>query len=365
MNHITCPKCGEKIEISEALTHEIRDEVKKSEALKYKEELEKEKQKLSSDLEQKIKKESQKELERFEKEKQLLEEKLKKEQKEREEFEKYTKENSTKEAEKEFLLKLKEKDKQLEDAREAARKANDELKRKLNQGSQQLQGEVLELSLQERLNKTFQYDEITPVPKGINGADIIQEIRNKFGNVAGSIIWETKRSKAWNKNWLTKLKDDMRKVNASEAIIVTDILPPDIELYDRIDGVWVVSYENAIQLAYVLRIGILNLAIVKSTASQGDEKLRDLYKIITSDSFRHKFEQRNEIIDTLRKELTTEIASTERRWKRQEETIRKLASNNNQLYGELQAHIPSLKPLKGDSLELESGESDNEQESFI
>jgi hypothetical protein len=107
----------------------------------------------------------------------------------------------------------------------------------------------------------------------------------------------------------------------------------------------------------------MNVAIAKSSASHSDEQLKELYRIITSDSFRNKFEARDEIIATMRKELDSEKSSTERRWKRQEVYIDKLARNNNQLYGELQAHIPSLKPLSTEVLKLEDGS--DESNSFI
>ena len=224
-------------------------------------------------------------------------------------------------------------------------KAIEEAQRKGKQGSQQLQGEVLELDLEDKLREAFPLDDIKPVPKGITGADIVQEIKNKFGNIAGSIVWETKRTKTWDKGWLQKLKDDMRKINGSECILVSNVLPPNLETYDRVESVWVCSYEHAIKLAEVLRYGLLNTAIARSSASHSDEQLKELYDIVTSDRFRQMFEARDEIISVMKKELDAEKASAERRWKRQEVYIEKLSRNNTQLYGELEAHVPSLKPL--------------------
>ena len=241
-------------------------------------------------------------------------------------------------------------------------KTVDELQRKGKQGSQQLQGDVLEQDLETRLREAFPYDEFKPVPTGIRGGDIIHEVKNKHGNLAGKILWEAKRQKAWNKAWLTKLKDDMRKIDASDCILVTDIMPPNLRVYDRIENVWVTSYEYVVKLAFVIRLGLMNVAIAKSSASHSDEQLKDLYRIITSDSFRNKFEARREIIQKMRQELEAEQASTERRWKRQSTIIDALARNNREIYGELEAHIPSLKPLNdGELLELGTGDEEDDE----
>ena len=245
-------------------------------------------------------------------------------------------------------------------------KSLEEAKRKGNQGSQQLQGDVLEIDLEKRLRDSFPYDDLKPVPTGIRGGDIIHEIKNKYGNLAGKILWETKRQKAWNKAWLTKLRDDMRIIEASDCILVSDILPPEVKIYDRIDNVWVTSYQYAIKLASVLRIGLLNVAVAKSSASHGDEELKKFYAVITSNRFRHLFEKRQEIINLLKKELDADKASTERKWRRQALYIDQLASNNRDLYGMLEDHIPSLKPLSDSELpELKDGIENENQETLV
>ncbi len=367
MDNIICPHCGKQVELTEAIVHKLQAQVRDEETKKIKAEFEKknaeelmvhEKQIREKFLEENKQKEKEIELIKN-KEKQLLES-LSKEREERRKTEIKIKEEAEKDASDKFRLEIKEYEKKISDMQ----KAVEEAQRKGKQGSQQLQGDVLELDLEIRLREAFPYDDFKPVPTGIRGGDIIHEIRNKYGNVAGLILWEAKRQKAWNKNWLTKLKEDMRKINASDCILVTDIMPPNIKVYDRVDNVWVTSYEYALKLSTVLRIGLMNVAIAKSSATHSDEQLKELYRIITSDSFRNKFEAREEIITTMRRDLETEKASTERRWQRQEVNINKLASNNNQLYGELQAHIPSLKPLNTDVLELEDGESRSHDKAF-
>ncbi len=367
MNTVTCPHCKKQVEISEAIVHELQAQVREEERKNLKAEFAKNKAAEQAEREKKLREEfelanknREKELEVQKREKKALEEKLIHQAKTLKENEAKIKEEARKSAQQETSLEMKAIHKQLEDAREAekaAKKANEELNRKLNQQSQQLQGEVLELDLEEKLHEAFPYDELKPVPKGINGGDIIQEIKNKYGNSAGSILWETKRTKTWDKKWLEKLKDDMRKINASDCVLVTEILPSHVRIYDRVDNVWVTSYEFALKLASVLRLGLMNVAIAKSAASHTDEQLKDLYRVITSDSFKNKFDARDEIITVMKKELEAEKSSTERRWERQRVNIEKLSRNNSQLYGELQAHIPSLKPLNTELLELDNGEN--------
>jgi len=138
--------------------------------------------------------------------------------------------------EEEHARQVAEKDKRLSDAM----KANDELRRKLQQGSQQLQGEVLELALEDLISQTFPSDLVQPVPKGINGADIIQRVQNPNGDLAGSIIWESKRTKAWSDGWIQKIKDDQRQAKADIAILVSDALPKDCNHFKQLGGIWVI-----------------------------------------------------------------------------------------------------------------------------
>ncbi len=365
---IICKNCGKPVDIDEAMRHQFAEIIRKEEEENARIKFEKQKTELLSSERKKALEEVEsknrqkdKELQKEREEKLELEKKFARQLEEKEKEKAKIKEEARKDADEKHRLEKLEWEKQ----KISMQKTVDELQRKGKQGSQQLQGDVLELDLEERLRDAFPYDEFKPVPTGIRGGDIIHEIRNKHGNIAGKILWEAKRQKAWNKAWLTKLKDDMRKIDASDCILVTDILPTNIRVYDRIDNVWVTSYEYAIKLVSVLRLGLLNVAIAKSSASHTDEQLKDLYRIITSDSFRNKFEARREIIQRMRQELESEQASTERRWKRQAATIDALSKNNREIYGELEAHIPSLKPLgDGETLELQSGDEEENQTKF-
>lgn len=365
MDNIICPRCGEQVKLSEALIRNLQARVRDEESKKIKAEFENKKTQELAAHEKRIREEMKvlnekkaKELEDVKQKGKILQEELLKERNDRVKIEAKIWNDATKEITEKTRMEKLEYEKKISDMQRAL----EEAQRKGRQGSQQLQGDVLELDLENRLRESFPYDEFKPVPTGIRGGDIIHEIRNKYGNIAGLILWEAKRQKAWNKNWIMKLKEDMRKINASDSIIVTDILPSSVKIYDRVENVWVTSYEFAIKLASVLRLGLMNVAIAKSSASHTDEQLRELYRIITSDSFRNKFEARDEIITTMKRELESEKVSTERRWKKQEVNIEKLSRNNNQLYGELQAHIPSLKPLNTDIIEISDGDSNHEKD---
>jgi hypothetical protein len=164
--------------------------------------------------------------------------------------------------EEEHARQVAEKDKRLSDAM----KANDELRRKLQQGSQQLQGEVLELALEDLISQTFPSDLVQPVPKGINGADIMQRVQNPNGDLAGSIIWESKRTKAWSDGWIQKIKDDQRQAKADIAILVSDALPKDCNHFKQVGGIWVTHPRCAIHLASALRLLLLEVASAKRAA---------------------------------------------------------------------------------------------------
>jgi hypothetical protein len=363
MNTFPCPHCGKTVELNEALTHQLEEKIVKQQEEKHKLEIEKTIKETQLRAEKTAREQINKELlvSKNANEK-LIEDltRLKKEQEEnerkRKEEEEQIRKDAVKKAEEDQVLKLKEKDLQLDQikkANEDIRRANEELKRKLEQGSQQMQGEVLELDLEEKLKTLFPYDNFIPVPKGVEGADIWQEVKNKHGNVAGSILWETKRTKSWSKQWLVKLREDTRRINASECILVSQVLPDDIKSFKRIDGVWVTSYEYALNLAEFIRFLMLSVAIAKASATHEDEELKAIYDYIMSDAFRHKFEAHYEIVNALRDELLAERRSTELRWKKRDAYIAKLDRNTTAMYGELQNVIPNLPSLK--SLESETG----------
>jgi hypothetical protein len=356
MNTIVCPHCKKQVELSEAITHEFQDKIREEEQqnLKLKFEKEKEREKaeheklLRLEFENKNKEQAKaveeavrKQEEASKREKEMAE-KLIEEKKEREQMEEKIKDEARKKVEEEVELKLKQKDLQLEQAR----KANQDLQRKLEQGSQQLQGEALELHLEEKLKEAFPTDEFLPVPKGVEGGDIWQKIRFN-GKVVGSILWETKRTKAWSKGWLLKLKDDRVRINATEAIIVSQVLPNDSEHFDRKEGVWITTYEHAINICRYVRFLITSIASVKSSATHSEEEWAQIRDYMMSEAFKNRMQSHFDNINVLRTMLDAEKRATMLRWKKQESIIEKLDSNTINFYGELKTIVPNLPEITG------------------
>jgi len=343
MDMIPCPNCGKRIEITQALRHQLEEKIRTTEKEKYKEELEKAKAQAIAQTEKKLREDSQIELRKLEKERKLLEEKLSKEKEEKEKFEKTTKADALKNAQEEQRLKLKEKDIQLEEIR----KVNEDLKRKLEQGSQQRQGEALELDLEERLHIQFPQDEFRPIPKGVEGGDIWQKIIFQ-GHVIGSILWETKRTKAWSNSWTTKLKEDLVKVNASEAILISQVLPNNSHSFDKKDGVWIAEYQHALSLGRFVRYLLINVANVKKASiSHTDEEWAKIRDFMMGDTFRHRIRAHFESIKDMNEVLDAEKRSTMLRWKKQEALINKIDSNITNFYGELKGLVPQLPQIEG------------------
>lgn len=360
MDNITCPHCGEQVEISEAIIHELQAQVRDEESKKLKAQFEEEKAKEKAEAEKRLREEFEAKskdnvaaLEEAKKKERELSEKLSLEREEREKAEEKIKEDARKAAEKAAeeaqALKLKEKDIQMDQIKRLAedlRRANEDLKKKLEQGSQQLQGEALELNLEEKLKETFPTDEFVPIPKGVEGGDIWQKVLYQ-GKIVGSILWETKRTKAWSKGWLVKLKDDAGKINASESIIVSQVLPEGVINFDRKDGVWVTTYEHAISICRYVRFLITSIASVKNSANQTDEDWARIRDYMMSDAFKHRMQAHFDGVNALRTSLDAEKRATVLRWKKQEAQIEKLDTNTLNFYGELKAIVSELPEVEG------------------
>lgn len=179
-------------------------------------------------------------------------------------------------------LKLKEKDKQIDDLR----KLLDEAKRKSEQGSQELQGEVLELDIQAALERRFPHDLIKPVPKGVAGADLIQEVRNGSAVCCGNIVWETKNTRHWQPAWLAKLKQDQRAIGANLAVLVSVALPEQFGEFGQIDGVWIASLRAWPALALALREQLIQVAYAHAASQGKHEKMEILYRPIPQGGIR-------------------------------------------------------------------------------
>jgi hypothetical protein len=258
-----------------------------------------------------------------------------------------------KEAEDEWRLKLADKDKQLADVM----KAKEELSRKLEQGSQQLQGEVLELNFERLLKDNFPDDQIEPVEKGVRGADVRQTVRSRGGTVCGVILWETKRTKAWSDSWVEKLKQDLRAEKANIPVIVSTTLPKEVEngLGPK-DGVWVTSFILAVPLAMLLRKNLLDLGYQKAVSIHRGKKADRLYEYIISHEFRQQVEAMAEVYLQMKGQITRERTAYEKLWKTRERQVDQLFSATANIVGSIQGEVgQTALPIKGLEL-LELGE---------
>src|ERR687895_473434 len=223
---------------------------------------------------------------------------------------------------------------------ESAQREAADLKRKLEQGSQQLQGEALELSLEAMLKAAFPLDEILPVPKGVNGADLVQRVRSPSGLVCGTILWEAKQTKAWQPAWLRKLKDEQREVGAEAAVIVTAAMPKDAsgkcEPFLRESDVWVARFDAARPLAEVLRASLLELAKQRQANLGRNEKAELIYNYFCSAQFAQRLKSVYEGFAAMRDELETEKAAYARIWKKREAQLTRMQDGLLGVVGDLQ-----------------------------
>ncbi|MBI5493359.1 MAG: DUF2130 domain-containing protein [Deltaproteobacteria bacterium] len=257
----------------------------------------------------------------------------------------------------EHRLRDSEKDKKIADLL----KALEDARRKGEQGSQQAQGEVLEMELEALLKAKFPIDLIEPVPKGIRGADIIQKVLTRAGQQCGSIVWESKRTKAWSDDWISKLKEDQREVKAEVAVLVTEALPKGVSSFTQMEGVWVTAVPYAANLAEALRAGLLQVGLARLSATGKGEKMEAVYNYLSGPEFRHKIEGIVEAFKAMREDLEAEKRALYKIWAKREKQIEKVVMNTVKMYGDVQGIIgASLPEIK--SLELGTGEDEGEIE---
>jgi len=410
---IICPSCGNEFEPTDAIREELQKQLrqqmkdwqqKKEEDFKQKElgfqkqllakedELDKrlneEKKKLQNDLElsirkslsadfenqlkllqqsvadneEKLKEARRKELSFLQKEQQLKnkeeELELNIQKKILEEREKLSTEIRKIEAQKmeqlenDFKLKLAEKEKQLEDQKKLA----DEMRRKHEQGSMQLQGEVQELLLENILQSTFPHDKIMPVGKGVRGADCIQTVCNPYGNECGKIIYESKRTSSFSADWIDKLKADMRSQGADLAVIVTQTLPRDMERFGEKEGVYICTFAEVRSLAIVLRNSIMEVfKLTRSQENKGD-KMHMLYDYLTGHEFGEQWKAIREGFLSMKLSIQRERDAMEKLWKAREKQLEKVLLNAAHIKGSVEGIAGSdavnLNLLEDESQEL-------------
>ncbi len=219
------------------------------------------------------------------------------------------------------------------------RRTIEDLKRKAEQGSQQTQGEALEVSLEDRLREAFPNDVFEPVPKGFRGADLIQRVCTPAGAACGTILWEAKRTKHWQGAWLPKLRDDQRELKAEIAALVSTVLPQGVEPFANVENVWVSNYASAVGLASALRIGLIETARTKQALVGRSEKMEVLYGYLSGPEFRNRIEGLLEPFQTMREDLDSEKRSMQRLWAKREKQIERAMGSTSGLYGDLQGIV--------------------------
>jgi hypothetical protein len=378
MMTVKCPRCGNTFEITEALKKQLEEQTiaKQKEKLlieveKAKKETEEktileikilkeqlELEKKQADEARKIELDLRKKANLLEEEKRAFE--LTKQRQidaEREEI----RQKATREVLELHKLKDKEKEKIIEDLK----KSLGEAQRKATQGSQQLQGEVQELDLEETLRAAFPSDIIEPVEKGIRGADIRQIVRTVRGNTCGVILWESKRTKAWSDDWLVKLKDDLRNEKANIPVILSSVLPKSVGSgLGLVEGVWVADYSLLLPLSEILRQKLIEVAREKFFSQNKGEKAELVYQYVTSHEFQQQVEAIIEVYQEMQVQILKEKAAFEKIWKIRETQVQRLLGSTSKIYGSMQGRIgPTLPQIKGlDLLELAEGNREDKNE---
>jgi len=400
-NQIKCPNCGTSIDVQDILSHQLEEEIKqkyqsqiaaekkryesqqeqlKQEKLDFEQkkklenvlfqerlenQLKEDKKEIEAKLKLKLKEEQsdqfaalQKELnEKSEQVKELNRskaeiEKLKREKselKEAAEAEAQKKLNEILIAEKEKIkkseedkneLRFKEMQKQLEDQK----KLTEEMKRKQEQGSMQLQGEVQELAIEEWLAAQFPLDTIEEIKKGARGGDCIQIVHTRTEQNCGTIYYESKRTKDFQPSWIEKFKADIRDRGANIGVLVTEVMPSDMDRMGLKDGIWICNYDEFKGLCAVLREGILQVNNAIITQENKGDKMDLLYDYLTSNTFRMQIEAIVEGFTQMKSDLESEKRSMQRIWKQREKQIEKVVTNTIDMYG-------SIKGIAGNAIQ--------------
>lgn len=220
----------------------------------------------------------------------------------------------------------------------------EDLKRRAEQGSQQAQGEVLEIALEELLKSLFPTDGVEPVAKGVRGADVIQRVFDDTGLDCGLILWESKRTRHWSKEWLPKLRDDLRMVGASRSVIVSEQLPEHLRHFGQIDGVWVASWACVHPVAVMLRESLIGVAKSRRALDGQHGKMELVYNYLTGQEFCNRVSGIAEAFATMRQDLEREKQVFQTQWNKRAKQLERVLLNTTGLYGDLQGIIGSTLP---------------------
>ena len=253
-------------------------------------------------------------------------------------------EKAKKEAEEELKLKVMEKDQTIT----AMQKQIEDLRRRAEQGSQQLQGEVQEMELESLLSIKFPRDTIQPVPKGEFGGDVLQRVIGPLNQTCGTILWECKRTKNWSDGWLPKLREDQRAAKAEIAVIVSQALPKEIDTFGFVDGIWIADPKVALPVAFSLRQTLIEVATARQASEGQQTKIEMVYQYLTGPRFRQRVEAIVEAFSSMKKDLDAEKKAITRQWAKREEQIDRVMQATVGMYGDLQGIAGrSLQEIEG------------------
>ena len=229
----------------------------------------------------------------------------------------------------------------------------EELKQKAEQGSQQLQGEVQELALENLLRTQFPFDVIEPVAKGEFGGDALQRVNSPSGTPCGSILWESKRTKNWSDGWLPKLREDQRSARAEVCVLVSQVLPRGVETFDLVDGVWITSPRAALPVATMLRQGLLQISQTRALSEGQHTKTEMVYQYLTGPRFRQRVEAIVEAFTSMQDDLDKERKVITKQWAKRQSQIESVMNSTVGMYGDLQGIAgKSLQEIEGLELSI-------------
>jgi hypothetical protein len=234
----------------------------------------------------------------------------------------------------------------------------EEAKRRAEQGSQQLQGEVQELDLEKRLQEFFRRDTFEEVAKGQRGADILHRIMGDAGQHCGAILWESKNTLNWEPKWLDKLKQDQRLVKADLAVIVTKAMPQGIDSFREMDGVWVTTPALAVPLGAALRVGVVESFMARRASEGQQDKMAILYQYLTGPQFRQRVEAIRDAFTVMQADLGAERTAFERMWAKRQKQIDRVMVSTVGMYGDLEGIAgKSMPEIEGLELKMLGNDS--------
>ena len=385
---ITCPNCGHEFELNESLKNEVEKELRGKMVdwqKKKEEEFEKQKDEIETSAKKKAGEELSAKLKVMEEDARVKTQQLQELQKK--ELELLRDKSALEEKQKNFEMELEkrflEKRKEIEDSTikreqelfelkskreqelfdlktkefklqmDQQQKLIEELKRKSEQGSMQLQGESQEILLEDLLKENFPFDLIEEVGKGVEGADCIQVVRNSSGTDCGRIIYESKRTKAWANSWVDKLKADKRNKGADVAILVTQVFPRGMDRFGERDGIWICNFQEVGSISHLMRSSIIKIHDIQKAQEGKGDKMQMLYDFLTGNEFRGQVEAIVEGFMSIKQGIAKERIQMEKIWKEREKQIEKVLISTSGMYGSVKgiagASVGNIPLLEGET----------------